>query len=320
VTPRTPSKTIDALIVETSKRHDGLIPVRLLRDCGISTEAITHRRESGLLVPVQRDVLASHSVAITPERRALAAVLSNTTGHPRWISHLSALHLHQATLRRPPDRGHVASIDAIRIAGIEAHRCAATAANTDLQPYFHGLVSRPWRALVESASLLDEAQFAVALDSLVQNRKCSLARVQRCVVSYAQDSPNFRGQDKLSVLLNERVDGVGMVRSFLEHDLAVVLRRAKLPQPVHNHQIRLPNGKTRILDVAWPHVKLCLEAESWKYHSSTSDWGRSRTRDRELSVAGWMTLAVVVQDIRQPTVLITHLQQAFAHLARQQAV
>jgi very-short-patch-repair endonuclease len=42
---------------------------------------------------------------------------------------------------------------------------------------------------------------------------------------------------------------------------------------------------------------LCMEADSYRHHSSRTDWGRDRTRNNALIASGWRILPVTWDDI-----------------------
>ncbi len=164
--------------------------------------------------------------------------------------------------------------------------------------------SQPWRAIVESAAVLDADELAVAMDSLVQTRLASFQRILRC--AHAQGS--FHGRRPLMDLLEQRLKGQGIVRSFLEQDLDKVVKQARLPRPTRNFRVTLPNGRRRFIDTGWPEQRVGLEAHSWKYHSNPTDWGATMIRDRELTVAGWTMLPVVAADTKNPETLVDQLR------------
>jgi hypothetical protein len=291
--------SLEADVVEFARHNDGLVRTRHLRDLGHSDQAVRRRTESGLLVPVCRGVVALAGTEITPARRSYGITLVSPGS---WISHTTALAIHGATLPAPISEAHVSSSLRVRGEGVAAHQRLEQPPR-DLAPYLGTSISRPWLAVIESAGMLDERSLRVAVDSLVQSGSMSLQRLQRCVDARGR----FLGLPALTALLDERLHGSGLLRSFLEADLDALLTRNGLPKPVSNHRVTLSDGQIRIIDKAWPDCRVALEAESWRHHSSTTDWGRSRIRDRELTADGWIVLAAVVEDIRRPERLIADL-------------
>jgi hypothetical protein len=295
--------SIDRLIIRLASERNGLVPTALLRAERVSFRAIARRVATGQLVEVVPGVRALGNVEIDSLQRAVAACLTNDSAH---VSHTSALAFYKATLKT--DHGaHVSNEKLIRLPNVVAHRITSPA-NRDVIRRYEVNISRPWLALVESASLLDEDELAVAMDSLVQSKDTSLKRISKC----ADEIGWFNGRKALVRLLEDRINGAGLVRSFLEQDLDKVLRKARLPVGVRNHRIVLPNGQRRELDRAWPHLRVGLEAHSWKYHSNTFAWGKTMTRDRGLTSFGWKILPVVVEDTRNPTSLVRDIRLSLA--------
>jgi very-short-patch-repair endonuclease len=300
------SQKINTRIAALARSYDGLVPTRELRQHGVDVESIKRRTDSGLLIPVCRGIRILAGVELTHLRRAMAAVLTGgIESKNAWISHTSALRYYNATLKSQRTAAEISSVRRVRIGKVLAHE--ASEYPTDLGLCFGIPVSRPWFAIIESASVLTADELAVAMDSLVQARHVSFDRVNRAI----EDAGLFRGRVALGELLTDRLNGMGLVRSFLERDLEAVLRKAKLPAPKRNFEVRLPSGRKRILDAAWPDVKRCLEADSWQHHSNPSQWGATRIRDRELSALGWTVIPVVVADTRDPSNLVTHLRALF---------
>jgi hypothetical protein len=294
------SLALDQLIAQLAVTHNGLVPTSPLYEAGHCREAIHARLNIASLAFVRRGVRAPASVTLTPERHALAAALVSTGS---WVSHTSALAIHGATLRPQSLKAEVSSSAQLRLSRIRTH-VSQHPGVANLGTHFDITVSQPWWAIVESAAVLSEDELAVAMDSLIQLKMVSLKRLQR-----AHDKAGwYRGRATVATLLDDRLNGHGMVRSFLEQDLSKVLKKYGLPQPVRNFRVVLPTGKKRELDAAWPELRTGLEAHSWQYHSNHGDFGRTMIRDRGLTAAGWRILPVVVADTRDPRALIEDLR------------
>jgi hypothetical protein len=305
--PMSSVSEIDRLIHSVARTHNGLVPTKVLYERNISTRAIARRVSAGQLHRAFPGVVAVWFDERNAFQRASAGVLSIGAGH---VSHLSALSFHGATLERVA--AHISVPSQVRLPRITSHRQPEPDRKHLLR--VHNIaVSRPWLAVVESAAILDSGDLAVAMDSLVQNGSTSLTRIQRC----AEEHGSFRGCVSLQSLLNDRLNGMGLVRGFFERDLDRILRKANLPSGVRNHRLILPNGRKRELDRAWPEWRIGMEAHSWKYHSNTTDWGRTMTRDRMLTAYGWTILPVVVADTRDPSSLLTDLRLVLSRVVSQ---
>jgi hypothetical protein len=292
--------SLDRLIAELAARYDGLIPTTDLYDAGHCREAVANRVKVNSLGQVFPGVRRLGNIELTPTRRAMAAalVLPNS-----WVSHTSALAIHGATLRPTSIQAEISCPTQCRPRDVRAHRHPVLRSAN--RGFHHEIaVSRPWWAVIESASVLGDDDLAVAMDSLIQSKMASLKRLQ----SAHEEARWYRGRATVTQLLDDRVNGQGIVRSFLEQDLSRLLKRQKLRPPIRNFEVRLADGKKRVIDTAWPEVRVGLEAQSWKHHSNSTDWGRTMVRDRRLTAIGWTILPVVVADTRDPTSLLDDLR------------
>ncbi len=291
---------IDQLLHQLAAAHDGLIPTDAIVAAGHSREALARRVKINALLWVRRGVRATVGTQLTPTRHAMAAALLNPGS---WVSHTAALDVYGATLKPSSLRAEISGPDQQRLANVHTHQTDGPG-QANLGCRFGVSISQPWWAIVEASAVLPEDLLAVAMDSLVQSKLTSLARLQRA----HEEAGRYRGRPLLARLLDDRLNGQGLVNGFLEQDLDRALRKCGLPVPVRNFTVRLPNGKIRVIDRAWPNVKLGVEAHSWQYHSNTTDWGRTMIRDRELTSIGWTMFPVVVADVRDPTSLLVALK------------
>ncbi len=295
------SHRIDRLIAQLASEHDGLVPLAPLYEAQVDSQSITRRCQSGLLLPVSRGVRRIAQTELTLVRRSVAAVLVSQAS---WVSHTAALVAYGALLKSTSQAAHISSCHQVRITGVRAHRSLSQLPNGDRTRMFGVAFARPWRAIVESAAVLEPGELAVAMDSLVQAKLASFQRIVRC----ANAAGSFGGRPVLMELLDERVQGHGLVRSFLEQDLNRLLRRARLPLPIRNFVFTLPSGKRRVIDTGWPPLRIGIEAHSWQFHSNPTDWGATMIRDRELTASGWTILPVVVADTKNPERLLGELR------------
>lgn len=125
-----------------------------------------------------------------------------------------------------------------------------------------------------------------------------------------------RGSVGLARLLKDRANGFGITRSWLEQEAERVIQRAGLPRPVRNFAVPIGKRK-RVLDLAWPDVRVGVEGDSWQHHESPGDWGH--IRDRGLQASGWLIVPCVVADTRAPLDFIEMLRETLA-LAQHRAI
>jgi very-short-patch-repair endonuclease len=66
-------------------------------------------------------------------------------------------------------------------------------------------------------------------------------------------------------------------------------------------------------DFAYPDALLALEADSYRHHSSLSDWSRDRARNNELVALGWRILPVTFDDLRaRPRMIAEQVRSSLA--------
>ena len=89
---------------------------------------------------------------------------------------------------------------------------------------------------------------------------------------------NTRGAAELRRVLR---GDVRVTLSKLESAFLALLRNERLPLPETNR----PAGGRRV-DCRWPKLKLTVELDSYRYHSSRHAWEQDRRREREARARG----------------------------------
>lgn len=148
-------------------------------------------------------------------------------------------------------------------------------------------LSSPRRMLFDLAATLPDARFAAAAEDAWHLGLVTPAEAD----AYLQ---RVRRGGRTGVARFERwLDSVGTTgqqrpsESGLEQLLADLARRAGLPSPTHQHQLRLADGRTIRLDLAWPDVRFAIEpGHSW-WHGGDLGQRADQERDRACSAVGW---------------------------------
>jgi very-short-patch-repair endonuclease len=114
-------------------------------------------------------------------------------------------------------------------------------------------------------------------------------------------------------LLNERSEVSRVAQSEFERKLFRTLRQQGLPAPDRQYPVELPSGRRAYLDFAYPAALLAIEADSYRHHSSLSDWSRDHTRNNELISMGWRVLPVTFHDLlHEPRLLAARVALALS--------
>ncbi|MDQ6725040.1 MAG: hypothetical protein M3066_02535 [Actinomycetota bacterium] len=155
-----------------------------------------------------------------------------------------------------------------------------------------------------------------------------LAAVEPTLVKGALDDALVRGLTTLGSMRRtlDRVSGQGRAGSTLLRDLVVelpagraptespledrlvrLLRHHGLPEPVRQHEVALPDGGVARIDLAYPEVKLGIEADGRIWHSGRADFARDRRRANHLAGLGWTLLRYGWADLHRGRDLATEV-------------
>ncbi|MGY1723075.1 DUF559 domain-containing protein [Blastococcus sp. SYSU DS0533] len=108
------------------------------------------------------------------------------------------------------------------------------------------------------------------------------------------ERPNVAGRRSLRQTIDLIADGC---QSELEAmGVLHVFRHRSLPPSVGQHRTDLPTGTIR-LDRAWPEVKLAVELDGARHHTSPEDRRRDLARDSALAALGWVVLRFTYADV-----------------------
>ncbi len=159
------------------------------------------------------------------------------------------------------------------------------------------------RSVVDVASVFSKARLADLVDRVtITEKRCSLTEVAR---AYRQ--VNRRGRRNirnLADVLEDRTCREPTPQSVLERRVDGLMATAGMPAP--SHEMPLPGlGERRgRVDRAWPEVKLILEIDGRTWHSRESSMRNDRERDRAAGLAGWQTLRVLDEEVRDHPELV----------------
>ena len=155
-----------------------------------------------------------------------------------------------------------------------------TPARTVLDLAAAGLRDRPLEAVLDSAELLGVLDFA---------------ELHRLLARY----PQRRGTRSLKAQLS-RYGGPVDTRSRLERLVYSLCDDHGLPRPLVNTVI-----EGRVRDFFWPHRRLVVEADSYRWHRSPSALNDDRERDVELTLADIRVLRFTYEQVtRRPRYVV----------------
>jgi very-short-patch-repair endonuclease len=108
------------------------------------------------------------------------------------------------------------------------------------------------------------------------------------------ERPNVPGRR----LLRQTIDLIadGCQSEFEVHGVLGVFRHRSLPRSVGQYRIVLPTGTVHV-DRAWPEVKVAVELDGARYHTSPEDRRRDLARDTALAALGWVVLRFTYAEV-----------------------
>ncbi|MFN2586837.1 MAG: type IV toxin-antitoxin system AbiEi family antitoxin domain-containing protein [Actinomycetota bacterium] len=270
----------DRLAALARKQH-GVVELGQAVEAGCTRSAFFRHVRSGKLEKVFPRVYRVAGAPVSREQRAMAATLwagrgsvaSHDTAAELWglrpappgVVHVTA----PRQLTSPPRgiRTHVSQLpgrDRGKLRGVPVTGTARTVLDLAVRPDLAALVD----AAVTNG-LVTPDDLAGALDR----------------------SPGRRGSRSLRQVLDLGCDD-GRWRSALERAVDELLRSSGLAP----YEREFPVGPSR-LDFAWPPMRVGLEADGRRWHSTQRDFARDRVKHNLLVASGWRVLRVTWHDV-----------------------
>jgi very-short-patch-repair endonuclease len=270
----------DHAIARWASAQAGVVSHEQLLAADLSPQAIERRMRTGQLHQRYRGVYAVGHSVLGVDGRRWAAVLA--LGDDAFLSHVSAADAFgflasASVLIHVTVRGRAGRE---RRAGIRVHRPRSLP--NDEVTTLRGLpITTPARTILDlAASGLRDRALETALDQAEQQRVLDFAQLHALLARY----PRRRGTRLLKAQL-ERYSGPVDTRSRLERLVYELCDDHDLPRPSENTVIE---GKVR--DFYWPHRRLVVEADSYRWHRSPAALNADRERHVELTLAGYTVL------------------------------
>ncbi|MGI9121220.1 MAG: hypothetical protein ACR2G7_14070 [Acidimicrobiales bacterium] len=91
------------------------------------------------------------------------------------------------------------------------------------------------------------------------------------------------------------------IESHLELDLLRLIEACSVPTPVLQHQIVVDDGRRFRLDMAWPELRVAVEADGRLWHSTRQEFEQGMSRIRAITAAGWDHYRYGWSDVHQRT-------------------
>jgi very-short-patch-repair endonuclease len=284
--------TVDRACLKLAASQHWVIARTQLLLLGLSATGIDRRLSSGLFVRLHPSVYRIGAAPESWRQRLLAACLwtSGVASHRSALMLLGLEGFSGEILEVTTTVTRRTSTGAVRI-----HR------STDLDPFELTTVdsipsTTPTRTLIDVGSVLSQRGLEEAVDSALRQRLTSVSRLRTGVERFG--GRGSRGPAALAKLLNAR-GAVAPTDSALETRLSRLLRRHRLPQP--QRQVEIREGREFIgrVDFAYPELKVAIEVQSYRWHSSWAARLSDMERLNRLQALGWIIIQVTYEDLER---------------------
>lgn len=269
-----------------SKLQFGIVSRAQVTEALGSRSAIRWRVATGELKRLHELAFRLRGVPESWESTAMAGLFIGGEGSA--LSHRTAAYLHRLDGFREPKIIDVSTHwnGPRKFAGIHFHRTRPGPGDPVLCNTLP--VTTIQRTIVDLAAELESEALELALDSAQLRHE----RFGDWLTDYiSQLNPRFTpGLAELKLLLELR-RGVS-TESWLEVKVKRALRKAGLSDPVTQLEVYDEHGYVMRLDFAWPHLKVALHVDSYRWHNQRQRFDRDARQRARLQKAGWTFLTI----------------------------
>jgi hypothetical protein len=262
--------TPERKIARQAKGAHGLVRRERLVKAEVTEAEIKHRLRTGALIREHQGIYRVGHQAPSVEASYLAAVWA--CGERALLSGRAGAY-HWRILGGKPPKPEVSAPTRRCVDGVKTHTCRGLEKRDGTIHRGIPITTVPV-TIVDLAAELSEDELA---------RVCHEAGVKhgttpRQVKAVIARRGYVKGAPKLKAVLDGTVP---VSLSALERRFLKLLKAADLPLPITNK----PKGTYRI-DCRWPHHKLTVELDSYRYHNSRHAWEQDRERERQARKRG----------------------------------
>lgn len=298
----------DADFATIAARQLGLFTRTQARAAGATRSIMRRRLARGRWVQLHPDVFRLAGAPQSWQQSLHAAWLA--AGPAAVVSHRAAAHVWELPGIAPDVELTLPIGNNPYVPGVRVHHSRALPP-IDVAQHDGLPVTTASRTLIDLSAALDRTALQRVFDHCLGQRLTTTAFLTRRLDSLGHQGR--AGSARLSELLAEASGDGRRPESELERGLWDLLVQLPGPRPMAQYEVRLPGGRRARLDVAYPDIRLGIEADSYAHHSSPSDWANDHTRRNALVAAGWRILPVTWDDVfRRPESVAALVQRARA--------
>ena len=285
-------------LIGIAARQWGLVTADQVVGCGLHRDTARRWAREGKIDRLRTGIYRLPGFPDSYEQGVMAAVLA---GRPSAVaSHATAARLHGLDGFDRTAEIHLLSPRGGRVTGTQRHQTTSLA-RIDRQVINRIPATTPTRTLIDVAGTVSRARLEQALESALRKRITSLALCRQRIRVLCR--PNTRGPVALRALLQMRGD-VPATGSLAETEFLQLVRAGGLPEPERQY----PVGH-RLLDFAWPLVRVGAEIDGAETHTGQSALDRDLVRQNAIVLEGWLILRYTAVRVRDPQAHHTILEE-----------
>lgn len=175
------------------------------------------------------------------------------------------------------------------------------------------LITDPVRTIIDLGLVLPTWSVSSALRAGLSKQLLTIAEAQA-----VREALGRRGRDGRGIageLIDQRLLTGGNNESDLETRLTRIVDRYSLLRPTLQHEVWHAGRCIGRIDAAYPGLKLAIEVDGCKFHSSPAAFQRDRTRQNQLTALGWTILRLTWADVvHRPAVVARVIRDAIERL------
>jgi hypothetical protein len=311
---------LDRRLAPTFASQQALITRRQVLAAGGSTSAIDRRVASERWERAERAVFALVGVPWSWRRDLAAVVLSVTNAVASHRAAASLLGAHWDDRATPPiefcvpDRASpTRTFDRTRARSPELD--IVVHENLDLGRVPSRLVdgiptTSPLRLAVDLGSVVPFDQYRRAVAQLRRHHGIAWVDLDRVYRRHSIQGRN--GCGALRDLLDRHFETEGAHDEVIEARCADLLVDAGLPEPVHQHQVRRPDGTVARFDLAYPEWRIAIETDGM-IHGEEEVRQRDNHRRNDVQLLGWRVFHFTWEDVvHHPDRVVATIRAALA--------
>jgi very-short-patch-repair endonuclease len=303
-----PVHDADGAVAELAASQHGALTRSQAADCGLSPRMIRSRLGAGLFNAPYPGVLTIASMPPTWRRQLKAATLARPG--QLFVSARAAGALHALDgLDETIVEIHSPAEMRLRLDGVVVHRVASL--GPEDRHVIDGIpVTSLARTLADLGSVVQKDAVERALDD-ARRRGVSVRWLRETAARLHR--PGQSGTATLLGLLDDVAKGGRVRDSWFEALVERCLGSRQLPPLVRQYEVRDLEGRLAgRVDVAFPPIKLAVEAHSRQHHFGRTAELMDERRDLRLAALGWEVLYVGWQDTRSPAELLAVVESVAA--------